>query len=305
MAIGYACIAMGINDGGMRGCVLKNANPSRLDLLTATNLSTLGKQLDYNIRNGINLFRISSDIIPFGSHPVNRNLWWEDHADSLQMLGDKIKSSGMRVSMHPGQYTVLNASDPKVLKNAVADLEYHARFLDALGINTQHKIILHLGGIYGDWQRSIARFEENFQRLSLGVRRRMVIENDEKYDIAKVMEVARELKIPAVFDVFHHQCHPAPGDRDVYYWVEQCRNTWQNDDGVQKIHYSQQEPGLRSGAHARSIKLQPFLDFYYQLPENPLDIMLEVKDKDISALKCILALQPDPPHRLGEPEKSI
>jgi len=62
---------------------------------------------------------------------------------------------------------------------------------------------------------------------------------------------------------------------------------------------------LRSGAHARSIKLQPFLDFYYQLPENPLDIMLEVKDKDISALKCILALQPDPPHRLGEPEKSI
>ena len=290
MAIGYACIALGLEDSSMRRCTLKNASSERLDQLTVANLHTLSRVLDYNLAQGIGLFRISSDIIPFGSHTINQNNWWVVHSDTLQKLGEKITNNHIRVSMHPGQYTVLNALDQQIVESAVADLEYHARFLDAMGIDTQHKIVLHLGGIYGDHQKSLSRFSQAFNILPAQVKRRLVIENDEKYHIGQVLNLARDIKIPAVLDVFHHQCHPSPGDEDVYYWLDQCQDTWQDDDGIQKIHYSQQEQGLRTGAHARCIQLQPFLDFYARLPDRPLDIMLECKDKDVSAIKCQLAV---------------
>lgn len=290
MAIGYACISMGLSKSSMRGCTLKNASPKRLDEIISSNLQTLSRQLDYNVSRGISLFRISSDVIPFGSHPDVQHSWWTDHADSLGKLGKKIRQQDLRVSMHPGQYTVLNAQNPAVAERSVADLEYHARFLDCLGLNTRHKIILHPGGVYGDPESSLKRFQTNYMDLSAQIKQRLVLENDEKYHIGQVLQLADDLKIPTVFDVFHHQCYPAPGNMDVYQWLERCAAAWQPADGVQKIHYSQQAEGLRSGAHSYSIQLQPFLDFYNGLPDRPLDIMLECKDKDISAIKCRLAI---------------
>lgn len=59
---------------------------------------------------------------------------------------------------------------------------------------------------------------------------------------------------------------------------------------------------MRAGAHSSTIKLESFLEFYRDLPYRPLDIMLEVKDKDLSAIKCILAADPDPPRRMLEEE---
>ena len=302
MAIGYACIALGVRNSGMHGCTLKNASRERLDQIIAVNLQTLDRILDYNASLGITLFRISSDIIPFGSHPVNRNNWWDDHAAQLKQLGEKIRQSGLRVSMHPGQYTVLNALDQEIAERAVEDLEYHTRFLDALGLDGQHKIIVHLGGTYGDQRLSMTRFRRKYESLSAPVKRRLVIENDEKYDIALVLDLAGALHIPAVFDVFHHQCNPVPSGGGINDWLEKCQTTWREGDGVQKIHYSQQEPGMRAGSHSRTIQLQSFIDFYQQLPHQQLDIMLEVKDKDLSAIKCMLALNPNPPRRLVEQE---
>lgn len=301
MAVGYACIALGLPGGSMKGCTLKNASPERIDQVIAANLENLSRLLDYNASRGVSLFRISSDVIPLGSHPANRNRWWQDHQDTLKSLGDKIEKYGMRVSMHPGQYTVLNAVDADIVDRSIADLQYHALFLDSLGIDQRHKIILHLGGRYGDASAAMQRFAHNFALLPSSVQVRMAIENDERFHIREVLELAHTLEIPAVLDVFHHQCYPDPGEDDVLHWLCQCRPTWKDGDGVQKIHYSQQEPGLRPGAHSRTIELQPFLDFYKQLPE-PLDIMLEVKDKDLSALKVIYSLDPKVPRRLIEAE---
>jgi len=302
VSIGYACIALGLPGSKMRGCTLKNASPENLDRLTGINLFNLSRLLDYNIKRRISLFRISSDVIPFGSHPVNRNPWWATHAEALEVLGSKIKLAGMRVSMHPGQYTVLNSPDQDIVARAVDDLEYHTRFLDTLGLSSQHKVILHVGGHYGDHGEAAARFMNNYAELPEGIRRRLVIENDEKFDIAQVIELARMLQMPVVFDVFHHSCRPPRDTRSVWEWIDLCQSTWNDADGVQKIHYSQQEAGLRAGAHSSTIRLESFLEFYRELPYRPLDIMLEVKDKDLSAIKCILAVDPDPPRRMLEEE---
>ncbi len=291
MRIGYACIALGLKDSAMRGCILKNANPDRLDRITGMNLHTLERILEYNLSQGIYLFRISSGVIPFGSHPVNQNSWSESYAQILSGLGENIKKWGMRVSMHPGQYTVLNSPDDLIVKRAVADLEYHCRFLDSLGLDGEHKIILHLGGVYGNRSSAMNGFIHNFNLLSADVRRRLVLENDEKYNVIQVLDVASLIGVPVVFDVFHHSVNPAPGRWGVYDWVNECRQTWKIGDGPQKIHYSQQEPGLKPGAHSRTVEVNEFVNFYKRLKRPQPDIMLEVKDKDISARKCIAAVE--------------
>ena len=292
MAIGYACIAVGVPDSRMSRCNLKNAGLQRLDKMIQTNLAALATLVTYNCQHHIRLFRISSDIIPFATHPVNTIVWQQEYRSLLQQIGRQIAAAALRVSMHPGQYTVLNSPHPRVRDNAVADLLYHAAFLDALDVNGTSKIILHIGGVYGDKQLAMQAFVENYQLLPQAVKRRLVIENDDKnYSIAEVLEIAHRAKIPVVFDNLHHELNPPPEQRSQAEWISASQATWQAADGKQKIHYSQQKTDGRPGAHSETIDVARFLAFQQQLSEPDIDIMLEVKDKNMSALKCIAALQ--------------
>ena len=196
--------------------------------------------------------------------------------------------------MHPGQYTVLNSPHEDVVENSIQDLTYHGLVLDSLQVGFDSKIVLHIGGAYGNKQQAIERFVENFARLNQNVKRRLVIENDERFfTIEDVLAVGRRLNIPVVFDNLHHAIN-RPEDHVLtdYDWIEACSETWDKDHGRQKIHYSQQDPAKKSGAHSQTIRVQEFLS-YYQGLETDVDIMLEVKDKNLSAVKCIYCTKPD------------
>jgi len=71
------------------------------------------------------------------------------------------------------------------------------------------------------------------------------------------------------------------------YWIQRSSETWREKDGSQKIHYSQQNPLKRIGSHSNTINTREFMDFYKDLKDKSIDIMLEVKDKNLSAVKCI------------------
>lgn len=292
MRIGYACLALGVPGSGIKTCTLKNATQERLLALIRHNLDALDTLIDYNIKNGIKLFRISSDLIPFGSSAARRLPWQEVYAEKLLLIGDKIKKAGMRVSMHPGQYTVLNSPDESVAQRAAEDLEYHAEVLDGLNLGPECKIILHTGGVYGDKQQAMARFISRFSNLNPSIQRRLVLENDDKlFNIKNVLCTAESAGIPAVFDTLHHAVNPADSSLSELDWIRECSKTWGVLDGPQKIHYSQQHPGKKPGAHSGSIRIDEFRVFYEQLSGMDPDIMLEVKDKNLSALKCIHCMQ--------------
>lgn len=234
------------------------------------------------------LFRISSDIIPFGSHPANLLDWKNEYANELLHIGNKLKNTGLRVSMHPGQYTVLNSPNPAVVENAVRDIVYHADFLDALSAGLQSKIVLHVGGVYQDRKKASDAFIRNALRLPQRIRQRIVLENDDKnFTVRDVLEICGATGIPAVFDNLHHQLNPPEEYKEEREWIEICGRTWGIDDGRQKVHYSQN--GGTKGAHSKTINAEHFLDFYHRLPDKNIDIMLEVKDKNCSAIKCIHA----------------
>ena len=117
--------------------------------------------------------------------------------------------------------------------------------------------------------------------------------------IQDVLALGKQLAIPVVFDNLHHQLNHEPDPLPASVWIDRCRDTWTADDGPQKIHYSQQDPVRRGGSHSATIELNTFLEFCGEVGRADLDIMLEVKDKNRSAIKCQLAVDESPSrHRL-------
>lgn len=288
--IGYACINTKL-DPPNRTCRLKNATPEKIIELAAANVEALQPILQWNAAHGIELFRITSDLIPFGSHPINTVPWWRILKSQFARLGNFIANKHLRVSMHPGQFTILNSPRPEVVAHSVKELEYHAAVLDALGVDNSHKIVIHLGGIYGDKAESFCRFVENCKRLDQRIRSRLVIENDERcYTVADALKASKAIGVPVVFDVFHHSWNPALESLPVRSIIGLAAKTWCKRDGRVKVHYSNQWPGGPAGAHSRSINVGKFLRFYETIHDLDLDIMLEVKDKQQSVLKLFQAL---------------
>lgn len=289
MAIGYACLTVGVPDIKYRSCRKDNASEERLKELISNNIKILDKMLDYNIKNDIKLLRISSDIIPFGSHPVNKLAWWEIFDKELNLLGEKAKDNNIRLSMHPGQYTVLNSPRVDVVERAVKDLFYHTKFLYSLNLDRTSKIILHIGGAYGDKRQAIERFKENYSKLDQSIKDRLVIENDDKiFTIEEVLSIGKCLGIPVIYDNLHNWVNPSSynSEKSDKFWVNQVKTTWKKEDGRQKIHYSQQAREKKVGSHSQTIDVEKFTQFYNEVSGADIDIMLEVKDKNLSAVKC-------------------
>lgn len=292
--IGYACVNPDVRDGGFKTCRLADANEEKLRPLISHNLNALEKIIDYNINNDILLFRISSDLIPFGSRPETFIDWRKEFKERFSQIGNKIQKSSMRVSMHPGQYTVLNSNRSEVVEAAVRDLVYHTDVLTLLGTSTQSKIILHIGGAYGNKEEAKNSFVRRYHLLPASVKERLIIENDDKlFNIADVLWVSKQTGAPVVYDNLHDQINPTNDSIGQDTWIKLSSESWSCNDGRQKIHYSQQDRNKKGGAHSLSIEPAAFMAFYQKLQNQNIDIMLEVKDKNRSVIKINLCLAPE------------
>ena len=289
MRLGYACLNTRLETPA-RTMRLANTSPERIRDVTAANLAALEAILRWNAEHDIQVFRLTSNLIPFGSHLANSSAWWEEFGDRFQDLAELVQSSEARLSTHPGQYTVLASSRPEVADAAVAELEYHARLLDALGLDTSHKIVLHVGVGRGD-RDAADRLAAGWSRLSEGARERLVLENDERWPLGDVLELACRLGCPVVFDAFHHELAPSLPELSLRELVRAARETWAAVDGRQEVHFSTQEPGRRPGAHAASLDLEAFAAFHERVGDLPLDCILEVKDKEQSLLRARALLE--------------
>ncbi|MEX2515092.1 MAG: UV DNA damage repair endonuclease UvsE [Candidatus Paceibacterota bacterium] len=291
MKIGYPCIHDAFDCRPSRTFRLANYSQEYLIEKISGNLDCLEKILLWNVEHDLLFFRITSDLIPFGSHPVHDFDFATYFRDKFTTLREIISASDMRISMHPGQYTLLNAKDEEVVGRAVADLEYHADVLDALGLDGRHKIQIHVGGVYGDKPAAMERFISQYQKLPERIQDRLVIENDDvSYSVADCLEIHKEIGIPIIFDNLHHAClHEGEDEKAA---LQEVAETWKKEDGIPMIDYSDQEPEERKGKHRTHIDVNHFREFLRTIRETRLDvdIMLEIKDKEKSALLARKAL---------------
>lgn len=294
---GFACKTVGLPGAEQTTLTLARAGEEELLRAGRRNLRALGVMLRYCRAEGIRLMRVSSDVIPLASHPEVSFDWRRLLQEDLATVKALIAEARVRVSMHPGQYAVLNSPRAEVVDRAVEDLRFHADFLDAVGADPAARIILHLGGGYGDKPAALSRLMRNLETLPGRIRNRLALENDERtYTIEDVLAVCGAFSLPAVFDVHHHAINPPPHGA-MPDWLDKAALTWEGGSGRQKIHYSQQRPGGKPGMHSQSIGMDAFLAFNAALGERELDVMLEVKDKNLSAVKCANLAAPDLPRR--------
>lgn len=297
---GYVAMALGIPQGSPNktitvGNLSKIAHPadqlSKLSRLVRENLSTQLRVLRYNVAHDIEVFRITSKLIPLATHPVT-NGWdyCKEFRCELIEIGEFILKRGLRVSAHPDHYTVLNSPEPSVLEVALADLRYHANIFDAMGLGVEAKLVLHVGGLYKDKAQSLARFRIEFGRLPDKVRKRIIIENDDKsYTARDVLALCDQLAAPMVLDVHHHSC---------------CNNgtiladilpaifaTW--DEMTPKIHFSSPKGKKNDRAHSDYINIDEFVAFLAIAKQcnRDFDVMVEAKQKDLSVFALMEELK--------------
>ena len=289
LRIGYACINTRLPSPA-RTLRLASVTPDRLREITAANLDALEDVLRWNAENDIQVFRLTSNLVPFASHPVNTLAWWDELGERFAELGEIVARAGMRISMHPGQHTVLSSARAEVVEASIAELAYHDRILELLGLDASHKVVIHVGsGAPGSAAGD--RFVEGVEQLPPGPRGRLVVENDERWPLQSVLDLADRASLPVVLDVFHHELAPSfPGltTRDL---VERAAQTWRPSDGRQEVHFSTQAEGRRPGAHAETVDLDAFAMFAGDVGDLPLDCVLEVKDKERSVLRARRALE--------------
>ncbi|WP_292519412.1 UV DNA damage repair endonuclease UvsE [Methanoculleus sp.] len=297
MKIGYPCINRSIGCSSGRTFRLASYSCERLEATLNENLRCLDAILRFNLEAEILFFRITSDLVPFGSHPICTAPWQETFAGEFSDIGRFIREHNMRVSMHPDQFVIINAKDPEIIGRSVAELRYHAAVLDAMHLDRTAKIQIHVGGVYGDREASMERFSREYSRLDESILRRLVVENDDsRYTLTDCLRIHEETDIPVLFDVFHHTVnHSGEGVAEA---VARSGATWRPDDGIPMIDYSTQMPGGRKGRHAESLDPALFSQFLSQTAPTDIDIMLEIKDKEKSALVAVGIARADGRFRL-------
>jgi UV DNA damage endonuclease len=188
--------------------------------------------------------------------------------------------------MHPGQYTVLNTPTQSTFDNSIADLLYHVNILDSMDLDTSAKIQIHVGGVYGNKRMSITRFCERYRNLPEIIKRRLVIENDDRsYNLSDCLEIYEKQGIPVLFDSLHHDLkNSGDGIQDA---IEISSRTWNTQDGMPMIDYSHRRKMGTPYAHVDTLVPEYFKLFLEQTKPYDFDIMLEIKDKERSVRKAV------------------
>lgn len=268
----------GLDEEGIRRRIVQTA---------ARNVGNTIRILHFLRGHGLELYRISANLIPLATHPATDGFaWWADPAlePLLVRLGALIRQYGVRVSSHLPQVCVLSTPDPSVLEWLLRHLRYHRILFETMGLDERAKLVMHVGGAYNDPAQALAQAEANFAALDPWARRRLVLENDDKtFSAAQVLALTRRLEIPMVFDYHHHVLRN--GGEDLEELLAAAFSGW--SDRPPKVHVSSPKSPSQLRAHADYVDwafVEPFFAAVRRVWRGALDVMVEAKQKDLAAL---------------------
>jgi UV DNA damage endonuclease len=250
--------------------------------LATQNLRDLLTILQYNVEHDIRLFRLSSDIFPFASHPEHG--YSLDFADPLlKYIGDYAKKHGIRLTMHPGQFNVLSAEKSEVIKNTYLELNHHCDILDRMGMGVDSVMVIHGGGVYGNKTLALERLVTNIRNLPENTRNRLVLENCEmSYSVEDLLPVSELLRVPLVVDFHHDDIHGS--SEPVEFYFDRVFVVWKSRGIKPKVHVSNSCPGvLSSDNKTKRRKHSDLIGFLHPALltiDFSIDVMLEAKLKE-------------------------
>lgn len=257
----------------------------RLVRIARENLVNTLRILKINLLDGIMVYRFTSKLVPLCTHPLFDT--WDyltDLKTDFQNVGNFVNRHGIRVSLHPDHFTLLNSSKPEVQRASFKDLEYHANIMDAMGIGPTGRLVMHIGGKYESKQAALARFKDQFGALLERIRKRIVLENDDRcYSVPEVLPLCQALKIPMVLDIHHARL--LNGGEDWSALLPEIFKTWERERP--KIHISSPKSAAEPRSHADFIDPKTAADFLSlsKILNVDFDMMIEAKQKDSALIK--------------------
>jgi UV DNA damage repair endonuclease len=258
-------------------------------------------ELDENLR----MVRLSSDILPVYTEPVWSRFWRLSDVRAycergFKQIGDLARKNNVKLSMHPGQFTVLASDNPDIVDRSIDEFEYHTDMVRWMGYGQtfqDFKINVHIAGRAGPEGIRAA-----YKRLSPEARNCITIENEEiSYGLDDCLELAD--LVPIVLDIHHHWCKTGEYVSAMDPRVKRVVDSWR---GVRPTcHYSVSREDLLVGhdslvppnkqilleAGHKVQKLRAHSDFYWNTAVNEwalsflhdFDIMCESKAKNLAS----------------------
>ncbi|RFU62362.1 UV DNA damage repair endonuclease UvsE [Peribacillus glennii] len=272
-----------------RYCALKKEERmEKLLDVTRQNISNTQRILYFNAAHQIDVYRLSSSIVPLATHPEAGWDFVSPFAREWRELGEWIRRFNMRVSFHPNQFTLFTSPDSQITSNAVRDMEYHYRMFEAMGVHENSYMNIHVGGAYGDKPAATARFHENILQLPVHIKAKMTLENDDKtYTTDETLGVCLRHNIPLAFDYHHHMANP--GIKPIEELLPLVFGTWDHTGIPPKIHISSPKSEKEFRPHSDFVDLDflmPLIRLLKKLGRD-VDFMVEAKMKDRAMLKLI------------------
>ena len=240
--IGYCCIPLGCNEGKKkkeqilvnRGMVRKTFDAKGLPYvseLVIENLKDTLRVLDWNLKNQIYIYRLSSDSFPWMSEYEFSDLPnFKIIKVLMSQIGEKIKSNKIRVSYHPGPFNVLASENPSVVEKTIKELNKHAELMDLMGLEQTHfyPINIHINTTQPTREEAAQRFVDRFPLLSESCKKRLTLENDDspnQYSVKMLYDMVHtKTGIPIVFD--QHHFNYGPQDQTMEEALKLAYSTW-------------------------------------------------------------------------------
>ena len=293
--LGYACINETLKKQKIscnRGMIKRTFQAKGIDYaseLALANVTDLKKIIEWNNANGISVYRMTSCLFPwFSDYDIFDMPDIDAIVDVMSEAGKIAMDAGQRLSFHPGPFNCLGSHNEKVVLKTIAELDAHAAQMDLMGlpVSPQAKINIHIGGAYGEHDKALARFCDNFKRLAPSTQARLTVENDDRQSMfsTKMLYdgVSKHIGIPIVFDSHHHDL--GPQDLDYHDAFHLARQTWIDRGIKQQCHHS----NSRKDYEDSSVKATAHSDWYYtpfEAYDKDVDVVLECKKKELALFK--------------------
>ena len=260
-----------------------------------------------SLDHGLRMVRLSSDILPVYTEPTWSWFWRQSDVIAyaerhFEQVGRCARDRSVRLSFHPGQFTVLASDNEDIVTRSIEEFEYHADMARWMGygkVFQDFKINVHISGRAGP--EGIRRA---YSRLSPEARSCITIENEEiSYGLDDCLSISDV--VPIVLDIHHHFIHEGeyiqPGDDRVRRVIDSWR-------GVRPTcHYSVSREDLLVGhcdnklpdytelieSGYKKQKLRAHSDYYWNNAVNEwalgfleqFDIMAESKAKNLASFR--------------------
>lgn len=295
--LGYCCINLSLKPQKVtvnRGMIKRTFQAKGIEYageLALKNSEDLIKILQWNIDNGIKVYRMSSDMFPWMSeYEISDLPQYDKIKQVLQSAGRLVLDNDLRVSFHPGPFNVLGSPNPDLVNKTIKELNQHSEILSLMGLPStyQYPVNIHCNGVYGDKKATLKRWCDNWQKLGDDAKGRAVVENDDKASMYSVQDlyfgIFKPIQVPITFDFHHHRFNDGGLTEEVAF--HKAARTWKFHKIKPLFHYS----SCRRTFEDHECKAQAHADYVYEKINDygiAVDIDVEAKGKDLAVLKYI------------------